>query len=70
MANGKNSGASRRRTNSGTFRRKRGDTRIGKIEKEYNINLGRRSDMKLSTYLRQSGYKSLGNVIDQAESKN
>ncbi len=49
------------------FRRKRGDTLIGTIEKVYKVDLGARSDMKLSTYLKQEGLPSLSRAINSAK---
>ncbi|WP_228446311.1 hypothetical protein [Chryseobacterium sp. 18068] len=54
----------RARTEDGTLRQKRGDTHIGTIEKQYNINLNVRSDMHLSTYLEKNNIKSLNDLIN------
>ena len=40
--------------------------KIGEIEKKYGIDLKVRSDMKLSTYLRKRGYKSLARILEDA----
>lgn len=53
----------RSRTKAGTLRQKRGDTQIGTIEKEYGIDLGVRSDMRLDTYLQREGVASLNDVL-------
>jgi hypothetical protein len=39
------------RTNKGTFRPVRKDTKVSTIEKKYGVDLGVRSDMKLGSYL-------------------
>ncbi len=48
---------------SGELRRKRSDTHIGTIEQEYNRDFKVRSDMKLGTYLKQTGKKSLDDLL-------
>lgn len=45
------------------FRRKRGDTKIGSIEKQYGINFGVRSDMLLETYLKRHGLPSMSKAL-------
>jgi hypothetical protein len=57
----------RSKTNSGTFRPKRGDTLVKSIEKKYNVNLGVRSDTKLSTFLKSSGYNSLSKLLEDVK---
>lgn len=51
-------------TNSNQTRKKRSDTLLGSIEKQYNVSFGRRSDMKLGTYMQEKGFKSLGNTLN------
>lgn len=51
------------RTQSGQFKTRRSDTQIGTIEKQYNLQLGVRSDMKLGNYLDQKGYSSLSKLL-------
>ena len=51
------------RTKSGTYTQKRGDTRIGTIEKKYGVDLGVRPDMTLRTYLKRKGYTSLAKML-------
>ena len=51
------------RTNQGTFRIVRNDTKVSTIEKRYNIKLGVRSDMKIGNYLKQKGYPSLSGML-------
>jgi len=46
-----------------SIRRKRNDTKIGTIEKKYNLDLGVRSDMKLGNYLKREGLHSLSKLI-------
>lgn len=53
----------RSRTKAGTFREIRKDTKIGTIEKRYDVKLGVRSDMKLETYLRKVGQPSLARML-------
>ena len=37
------------------------------IEKKYKIDLGVRSDMKLSTYLKKEWYSSLSKILDDVK---
>jgi hypothetical protein len=46
-----------------TIRRKRGDTHVGTVEKQYGVDLGARSDMKLSRYLDREGFGSLSEAV-------
>lgn len=46
----------RARTTKGTYTQKRGDTKIGTIEKKYGVDLGVCPDMTLRTYLERKGY--------------
>ena len=48
---------------SGELRQKRSDTHMGTIEKQYDRDLGVRSDMHLGTYLKKTGVKSLNDLI-------
>ena len=57
----------RPRTNKGTFRPVRQDTKVGTIEKRYNVDLGVRSDMKLGKYLSKKGYPSLSNMLKDSK---
>lgn len=54
----------RKKTNWWQFRVKRWDTHIWTIEKKYNIDLWVRSDMKLSTYLKNEWFDSLSKILD------
>ena len=51
----------------GRMRAKRGDTLINSIEKEYGVDFGVRSDMKLSTWLKNEGYPSLSKALKHFE---
>ncbi len=42
---------------------KRFDTKISTIEKQYDINLGVRGDMKFGNYLKKVGYPSLSKML-------
>jgi hypothetical protein len=53
----------RMRDEDGEIRRKRGDTLMGNIEKEYGVDFGVRSDMRLDTYLEDRGYDSLHDAL-------
>ena len=53
----------RSRTKHGPLRRKRDDTLVGTIEKEYDRDFGVRSDMELGTLLRQEGKESLNDLL-------
>lgn len=56
----------RSRDNDGELRRKRGDTHIGSIGREYDVDLGVRSDMHLETYRQQTGLDSVKDIVDRA----
>lgn len=56
----------RGRNNDGELRKKRGDTLMGTIEKQYNKDFGVRSDMKLDTFLKKNNLASLNDLIDSA----
>jgi len=60
----------RSKTKSGQITKKRGDTLVKTIEKQYKVNLGYRSDAKLSTVLRKEGASSLSKLVKMTESKN
>ena len=59
----------RARTIDGTLRQKRGDTHIGTIEKQYDIDLSVRSDMRLDTFLKRNNIKSLNDLINDQKNK-
>jgi hypothetical protein len=53
----------RMRDEDGTIREKNGNTHLGTIEKEYGVDFGRRSDMKLDNYLAEEGYDSMTQAV-------
>lgn len=53
----------RMRDENGEIHRKRGDTLMGNIEKEYDKDFGVRSDMRLDTFLDENGYDSLKQAL-------
>ena len=59
----------RGRNNDGQLREKRGDTHIGTIEKQYNVDLNVRSDMHLDTFLEQNKITSLNDLINDNKQK-
>lgn len=54
----------RSRTKDGTLREKRGDTHIGTIEKQYDLDFAVRSDMRLDTFLKKNNLNSLNDLIE------
>lgn len=59
----------RSRTEDGTLREKRGDTKVGTIEEQYGIDFGVRSDMRLDTLLKKLGANSLSEALKKAKKK-
>jgi len=55
----------RSRNKDGTLRQKRGDTLAGTIEDQYHIDLGVRSDKKLSSILKDEGVASLNDLLQK-----
>lgn len=53
----------RSRDENGELRRKRSDTHAATIEREYDVNLGVRSDMHLGTLLKTHGVQSLDELL-------
>ena len=53
----------RARTKDGTLREKRGDTHVGSIEDQYDIDFGVRDDMRLDTLLKREQGNSLNDLI-------
>ena len=53
----------RAKNKDGQFAVKRFDTKISTIEKQYGVDLGVRSDMKLGNYLKEKGYPSLSKML-------
>jgi transcriptional regulator with XRE-family HTH domain len=62
----KNMHTNRTRDDDGELRRKRGDTLVGNIEREYDVDFGVRSDMRLDTLREQRGVDSLSELLEQA----
>lgn len=54
----------RGRNDDGQLRKKRGDTLMGTIEKEYDKDFGVRSDMRLDTFLEKNNLESLNDLIN------
>ena len=48
---------------TGKFRQKRGDTKMGTIEKMYGKDFGIRSDKELKNCLKEKGYTSLSELL-------
>lgn len=48
---------------------KSGVTRIGTLEKMYQVDFHARSDMKVSTWLKRNGVPSLGKAIELLDKK-
>ena len=55
----------RSRNQTGELRQKRGDTHAGTIEKLYDVDLGVRSDKKLSHILQDEGVDSLNDLLEK-----
>jgi len=55
--------ATKKQTKTGQYRKKRTDTKIKSIEKQYGKDFGVRSDKKLGTYLKERGYASLSELL-------
>ncbi len=49
----------RTRNEDGELRQKRGDTLVGNLEREYDVDFGVRSDMHLNTLREQTGLTSI-----------
>jgi len=56
----------RTRDISGELRQKRGDTRMGNIEREYNVDFNVRSDMRLDTLRDRTGRTSIPDLLKYA----
>jgi hypothetical protein len=54
-----------RNLGDGRLRQKRSDTEVGTVEKEYGVDFGVRSDMKLRTLLKTRGVESLSQLLEQ-----
>ena len=55
----------RARNQDGTLRQKRGDTHAGTVEDLYHVDLGVRSDKKLSNVLKDEGVDSLNDLLQK-----
>jgi hypothetical protein len=53
----------RSRNADGELRRKRGDTYVGTVERNYNRDFNVRSDMHLDTLLKRKGVSSLNDLL-------
>lgn len=53
----------RSRNANGQLRQKRGDTHVGTIEQQYDVDFGVRSDMHLDTLLKRGGADSLDDLL-------
>jgi len=42
---------------------------VGQLEKEYGVDFGVRSDMKLETYLEKEGFPSMSKVLQKLKSR-
>ncbi len=62
----KNMHTDRTRDDSGELRQKRGDTLVGNIEREYDVDFGVRSDMRLDTLREQTGLSSIEDLVRHA----
>ena len=56
----------RTRDDNGELRQKRGDTLVGNIEREYGVDFGIRSDMRLDTLRDQTGLTSIEDLLRHA----
>lgn len=54
----------RSRDQDGELRRKRGDTHVGTVEEQYELDFGVRSDMRLDTLLGIAGVSSLSQLLE------
>ncbi len=59
----------RTRDDDGELRRKRGDTLVGNLEKEYDVDFGVRSDMRLDTLRDQTGLTSIEDLLRHAAAR-
>ena len=59
----------RSRNANGLLRDKRDDTHMGTIEKHYGRDFDVRSDKQLGTFLRETGIKSLNDLIHSNRGK-
>jgi hypothetical protein len=57
---------SRTRADNGQLRQKRGDTLVGNLEREYDVDFGVRSDMQLGTLRDRTGLTSIDALVSKA----
>ena len=62
----KNMHTDRTRDDDGELRQKRGDTHVGNIEREYDVDFGVRSDMRLDTLRERTGLDSIEDLVSRA----
>ena len=58
--------ADRTRDDNGELRQKRGDTLVGNIEREYDVDFDVRSDMRLDTLRQRTGLTSIEDLLKSA----
>lgn len=56
----------RTRDDNGELRQKRGDTLVGNIEREYDVDFHVRGDMRLDTLRQQTGLTSIPDLLKHA----
>ncbi len=59
----------RDRNLDGEFRKKRGDTHVGSVEKKYSVDFGVRSDMHLDTLRHKLGVGSIDELVEKGRKK-
>jgi hypothetical protein len=59
----------RARTEGGSLRRKRGDTRVDTIEEMYHVDFGVRGDMHLDTLREKLGDDAMDKLVEKAREK-
>jgi len=59
----------RTRNEGGELRQKRGDTLVGHLEREYDVDFGVRSDMRLDTLRQQTGLTSIEDLLRYARGR-
>jgi hypothetical protein len=65
----KNMHTDRTRDDDGELRQKRGDTHVGNIEREYDVDFGVRDDMHLDTLRERTGITSIEDLVRQARNQ-
>ncbi len=59
----------RTRNDPGQLRQKRGDTLVGNIEREYDVDFGVRADMRLDTLRERTGLTSMEDLLRHARER-